>query len=905
MEENKEKDINEINNKYFTNDFSKEIWETTYKLKSEQTIEETWRRVAKAVASVEETPELQSKWEQEFYRILENFKLVPGGRILANAGTSWSATLVNCFVGNKDEFDADSLDGIMNVLKRQALTLASEGGYGLNFSFIRPRGTFVKGRGIRTPGAVKYMELFDKSSEIITEGPGDYDLAYEKLEGKPEAEKKKIRKGAQIFLLSCSHPDVIEFIQAKRVPGRLTKANLSVQVTDKFMQIISTIEELKMANPKDPQIEKLDKWDLVFPDTDDEHYQNEWDGNLDGWIEKGYKVKIYKTIKATELWDLIMESTYKWNDPGVLFTDIANRTNCANYIGKEQFIDASNPCGEITMGPSSACLLSSWNLTQYVNFNKETGTYEFDYTSFAEDIPVGLRFMDNVASLTKLPLDVYEQMMRDYRRLGMGFMGLGSTLLLLGLKYGSESSLEFIHKILNIMNCEALSASIILGAERGSYKNCDYRKHLWNVLQTFPNLSPSQKLQIETLAEQHKAFRNVALFTVPPTGNTGCLANNVSGGVEPLFALETIRVVNVPEIPKTLKNKVPKFWEGSMEPNQWFKLHNEWGVNYLKYTDPVSNITYKIIKDRGLCKEVILKDYAVNLLGDSVDTSQVATKLSVDQHLSVLQAVAEHLDQNASKTVNLPEDYSYEEFKNLYLFAWRGGRIKGLTTFRENTKMAVLTAADKSQSACDCCCGEARTINKTMAPKRPKTLPCKVHLMTIKGIAYYAIVSMLGDDPYEVFIGQNKEDIKNEDGEYVGSKLLFYQKLNGCEGELTRLARGKYVFKPKDGKIEVPITRTEENEDAALIAAFSRILSWGLRHGGDIRFAVEQLEKTEGSFSSATKVFSRVLKKYIKQDCDCSSSAAKVKHICPKCGAALVFSEGCKHCAQCGWSACG
>jgi ribonucleoside-diphosphate reductase alpha chain len=275
-----------------------------------------------------------------------------------------------------------------------------------------------------------------------------------------------------------------------------------------------------------------------------------------------------------------------------------------------------------------------------------------------------------------------------------------------------------------------------------------------------------------------------------------------------------------------------------------------------------------------------------------------AMDLSCDEHLKILATMAKHIDSSQSKTINVASDYPYEDFKNIYINAYLTKRIKGVTTYRDKTKAAVLNT--KSQSECECC----KKIAKTTAPKRPKTLPCKVHLMTIKGIAYYAIVSMLGEDPYEVFIGQNKEDIKNEDGEYVGSKLLFFQKLNGCEGELTRLTRGKYTFKSKDGKIEVPIIRTEESEDTALITAFSRILSWGLRHGGDIKFAVDQLEKTEGSFSSATKVFSRVLKKYIKatdQVCGCDDK----KTVCPKCGAALVFTEGCKHCAQCGWSACG
>ena len=1227
MEENKEKDINEINNKYFTNDFSKEIWETTYKLKSEQTIEETWRRVAKAVASVEETPELQSKWEQEFYRILENFKLVPGGRILANAGGPNKATsLINCFVSPKPDSDIDSLESILWVLNKQALTLKSEGGWGCNFSFIRPRGSYIKGIGVRSPGAVKYMELFDKSSEIITEGPGEYKLEFDDYHVE---EKTKIRKGAMMMILNVWHPDIEEFITAKRKANHLTKANLSVNVPNKFMDKLLEIQKLKEENASQEQIDELDKWELVFPDTSIPEYKKEWDGNIDAWLSKGYKVNVYKTVKLTDLWDKIMKSTYDFADPGIMFLDIANQDHCANYIPELQ-IHASNPClpnwvhvltpsglrtisevnigdkiwsiegwttitnkwssgikdvykysttkgwiactenhkllqngvkveakdcthidtlcanneevqfdaqaivdglffgdgyfhkasnnkpvlligekdqdyftdqlikdlilsktsiaetayavdttilpeeisytyekkiptrylhadnnivasflrglysangsvvgsrvtykttspylrdqlllllsrlgiqgayyttnkpkevafsngtytckesydvnigniigickfyntigflqhykmqklkpiidkaethtidhtrltalintveylsteevfdltvdnvshtfwccgfniancGEQFLPAGGACNLASINLTQFVEYDPTSNMVLFDYNRFKETIQIGVRFLDNVLDIANVPLTEYDTMIKNYRRIGLGVTGVGSTLAMLGLDYADPSTEVFIHNLMSTFNSEAIKASIKLGEEKGSFKDFDPELHLQNLKRTFPYVFAEDWEFIES---NFKAFRNSSLFSIQPTGNTGCLANCISGGIEPVFEKSYIRTVTVPFIPENLKGKLPKYWEGDFTPNKYFKSVSQWGITFLTYTDPDTKIVYKIFQDRGLCKEIVCEDYSIYYLKKLQQEHnysgnlnfRCAMDLTADEHLKILSTMAQHIDSSQSKTINVSSDYSYEDFKNIYINAYKSKRIKGVTTYRDKTKAAVLNT--NSQSDCECC----KKIAKTVAPKRPKTLPCKVHLMTIKGIAYYAIVSMLGDDPYEVFIGQNKEDIKNEDGEYVGSKLLFYQKLNGCEGELTRLARGKYVFKPKDGKIEVPITRTEENEDAALIAAFSRILSWGLRHGGDIRFAVEQLEKTEGSFSSATKVFSRVLKKYIKQDCDCSSSTAKVKHVCPKCGAALVFSEGCKHCAQCGWSACG
>ena len=1261
MEENKEKDINEINNKYFTNDFSKEIWETNYKLKTEKTIEETWSRVAKAVASVEKTEKLQNEWEQKFYKALENFKLIPGGRILANAGGPNKATsLINCFTSPKPESDVDSLESILWILNRQALTLKSEGGWGCNFSFIRPRGSYIKGIGVRSPGSVKYMEIFDKSSEIITEGPGSYELAFEDYHAE---EKTKIRKGAMMMILDIWHPDIEEFITAKRKPNHLTKANLSVNVSNSFMDKLLEIQKLQKEGAPQEQIDALDIWELIFPDTEHEAYKAKWFGNIQNWVDAGYPVKCYRKVKVTELWDKIMKSTYDFADPGVLFLDIANQDHCANYLEKLH-IDATNPCvlegtyvdtpngprkvetigvgenistlhpngyepvndiqvtenvpvfkvtfsdggvlnatashqfhvlkrntkflefkrldelqpgdniqvcpnldvsnkldtesldfkrglfagilvgdgsytekspiikicsstddvefnnniksllfelfsveagqddkaytsksvsitipgtqkerilndlgleelfayekripdwifgnynaacgffngllatdgninlktnhpqirlkttsaelatglrrlllflgmhskiyhipvetiksgtiagrtiqakhdqyeihlsgfnafnaakilydniniakrdrvrsiiyttnvshgctshativsiepngvgrvydlhclesdtwitdgyvqrgcGEQCMPPGFCCNLSSINLTQFVEYDPTTHMTLFNYEAFKDIVHIGVRFLDNVLEIANTPLNDYETMIKRYRRIGLGVTGIGSTLAMLGMDYANASTEVFLHNIMSVFNSEAIKCSIALGKEKGSFEGFDKDKHLKNLKATFPYVFAEEWQEIENM----ESFRNSSLFSIQPTGNTGCLANCISGGIEPVFEKTYIRTVTVPVMPDNIKDKVPRYWEGDFTPNEYFKPVSQWGITFLTYTDPETNIVYKIFQDRGLCKEIVCEDYSIYWLKRLQQEHscvfdmdyRCAMDLSCDEHLKILATMAKHIDSSQSKTINVASDYPYEDFKNIYINAYLTKRIKGVTTYRDKTKAAVLNT--KSQSECECC----KKIAKTTAPKRPKTLPCKVHLMTIKGIAYYAIVSMLGEDPYEVFIGQNKEDIKNEDGEYVGSKLLFFQKLNGCEGELTRLTRGKYTFKSKDGKIEVPIIRTEESEDTALITAFSRILSWGLRHGGDIKFAVDQLEKTEGSFSSATKVFSRVLKKYIKatdQVCGCDDK----KTVCPKCGAALVFTEGCKHCAQCGWSACG
>lgn len=315
--------------KYDIEGFQKEIWEANYKGPDDESITDTWERIAKAAAAVEKE-DIRDNVTMSFYSILDDFKFVPGGRIMANIGVGGrnGTTLLNCFVhypaglkklesGISRGFD--SIEGILEMVKAQALTLKSEGGYGTNFSYLRPAGTYVAGIGGRTPGVLKFMELWDKSSEIITNGSD------KRIDKKRKDEKKKIRKGAQMAVLSVSHPEIHDFIEAKTVPGRLTKFNISVGITKGFMQAVESDGD----------------WDLFFPDTEWEKYDELWDGDLDAWKENGYPIKVYETVKAKNLWNSIMKATYTRNEPGVMFLDIANEMNPINYT---ETILSSNPC---------------------------------------------------------------------------------------------------------------------------------------------------------------------------------------------------------------------------------------------------------------------------------------------------------------------------------------------------------------------------------------------------------------------------------------------------------------------------------------------------------------------------------------------------------------------------------
>ncbi len=302
---------------------SEEIRFQNYQGPGEVVREDLWKRLSKAIV-VSEKKELQEELEKEFYGLLEDDRFIPGGRIMANLGIPGreQTTLYNCYTHHPKDIklkNCDSIDGIYHMLKAQAKTLKSEGGYGTNSSYIRPAGSYIRGICSRTPGVLKFMELWDKSSEIITEG------SVKILGKKRKEEKNKIRKGAQMLVLNVWHPEIKDFITAKLTPGRLTKFNLSVGITNGFMDVLL----------------KDGDWDLKFPDTEFEKYNDEWFGDIEEWEEKGYPVIVYETIKASELWELIMKSTYNRNDPGVLFLDIANKINPISYAEK---IYQTNPC---------------------------------------------------------------------------------------------------------------------------------------------------------------------------------------------------------------------------------------------------------------------------------------------------------------------------------------------------------------------------------------------------------------------------------------------------------------------------------------------------------------------------------------------------------------------------------
>jgi ribonucleoside-diphosphate reductase alpha chain len=856
----------------FLDEFSEEVWQTTYKDVNDNNIDDTLKRVAVAAASVEQTEDQKELWANQFYDLLRDFKICAGGRILANAGTKWmGTTLMNCFVGPKPTYDQDSIEGIIATLLSQVQTLKSEGGWGMNFSFIRPRGSFIHGIGVETPGTVKYMELFDKSSDVITAGSGK--------KSKHKEAKGKIRKGAMMGVLDVWHPDIEEFITAKLTAGRLSKFNISVNCSNEFMDRVVKIAEIKKRQNHvgdmehenlNLQLNDLEKWDLIFPNTKHESYKAYWDGNIQAWKERGFPVVVYKTVKVSELWNLIMDSTYTRNDPGVLFLDIANKTHAWNYAGSKSHIASTNPCGEQCLPFGAVCNLASVNLTQFIN---EKGT-DFDYDKLQKYVPIAVRFLDNINDLTLAPLPEYLESIRNRRRIGLGVMGWGSALYMIKVRFGSDKAEKIKEKLMRTITHEAVAASIDLAAIKGMFVDCEPHKHIQSPFWKQIGL-PDDLLK---MMEEY-GIRNSALFSIQPTGNTGVLANIVSGGLEPVFLPEYTRTAIVPNCPEELILLTPKYWEGEFKETELFKFTQEGDEQILRGEH--NGIVYKIDKNRGLTKEVACVDYGARYLKSKNEWDETAewavttTSLSVENHIRDMKGFGLWIDSSMSKTVNLPNEYNYENFKNLYLEAYKTGYLKGITTYRAGTMATVLSATEKKEEKGD-------EIPESKPPKRPKTLEGELHHFKVDKHQYYVGVGLMSGRPYEVFTGINEE-----------KKDLYIPKTSkkGC---IRKDARGIYVFVDEE-KEEYALNNGHSDDTAD---GLTRLVSCSLRHGSSIQFIVEQLQKTKGPMITFTKVLARTLKQYIPNNTTSTE-------LCPDCSGKLVFAEGCKKCNNCGHSKCG
>ena len=634
---------------------SQDIWETKYQLKAkdgtpvDNSIDETYQRIARAISDVEATPDLRELWYREFLWALRH-GAIPAGRITSNAGAQQhkpATSTINCTVSGTVQ---DSMDNILDKVHEAGLTLKAGCGIGYEFSTLRPKGAYVSGAGAYTSGPLSFMDIYDKMCFTVSSAGG--------------------RRGAQMATFDVGHPDVMDFIRAKREDGRLRQFNLSLLITSEFMAAVKNDADWKLAFPLDRSEldDGIDLHDTAQVIWREWPYKGEYIANNAGLVA----CKIYKTVLARRLWDMIMASTYDFAEPGFILIDKVNEMN-NNWFCEN--IRATNPCGEQPLPPYGSCLLGSVNLTKFVR-DPFTERASFDWDEFRKVVAIFTRMLDNVVEINGLPLEGQRQAIMHKRRHGMGFLGLGSTVTMLRMKYGEQSSLDFTERVSRELAVTGWEVALGLAKEKapapimeeefevseemlrkrpemrrdgylpgdtvkGKVLHAKYSHYMQRVAEVAPEL-------VKELAETGARFTHHS--SIAPTGTISLsLANNASNGIEPSFAHHYFR--NVIREGRKSKEKVDVF---SFELLAYRELVN-------------ADATASMDGDDN-----VLPDYFIS-----------ADNVVPRQHVDIQAAAQKWVDSSISKTANVPTEYPYEDFKDIYRYAYEQG-LKGCTTFRFN-----------------------------------------------------------------------------------------------------------------------------------------------------------------------------------------------------------------------------
>ena len=747
---------------------SRQIWDAKYRLKAadgtpvDLTIEDSWRRVARALAAVEAEP---GRWEQPFYEALEGFRFLPAGRILSGAGTDRRVTLFNCFVMGDI---ADDLGSIFDNLREAALTMQQGGGIGYDFSTLRPKGAPVQGVGADASGPLSFMDVWDAMCRTIMSAGA--------------------RRGAMMATMRCDHPDIEDFIAAKRQAGRLRNFNLSVLATDPFMAAVQADAD----------------WQLVFGG------------------------RVHRTVRARALFDSITRATYDYAEPGVIFID---RINARNNLAYCETIHSTNPCGEQPLPPYGACLLGSINLARLVHapFTPEA---RLDEGELAGLVGVAIRMMDNTIDASGFPLEQQRHEALAKRRIGLGMTGLADALMMVGLRYGSHAAAERAGEWARQIARAAYTVSAQLAGEKGAFPLYDRDAYLAG--ETIRELDAD----VRALIGQH-GIRNALLTSVAPTGTISLVADNVSSGVEPVFALAYTRKVMQPDGTRT---------EEEVSDYALRRYRAQFG------------------------EDAALPDYFVT-----------AQDLTPAEHVRMQAAVQRYVDSAISKTVNVPEDISFEAFQAVYLDAYRSG-CKGCTTYRPNaitgSVLEVKPAAPAPAAEGVLPPGVGMT-DLMVRPDKVVGATYKLRWPDSEHAIYVTVNDIeLGGvrRPFEVFV--NSKNLEHYAWVVALTRMISAVFRRG--GEVAFVAEElKQVFDPRGGQW------SHGRYVPSLVAAIGDILE---RHMIDTGFLVPAAVMAVHGAAPAPAL----------------QTATVLGPLCPKCSQpGLVREAGCLSCVHCGWSKCG
>ena len=750
----------------FAAPIAEQIWDMKYRFKQadgtpiDKTVEDSWQRIARSLAAVETAP---AEWEPKFYDALADFKFLPAGRITAGAGTERSVTLFNCFVMGTIP---DSMGGIFDMLKEAALTMQQGGGIGYDFSTIRPKGAKVKGVAADASGPLSFMDVWDAMCRTIMSAGS--------------------RRGAMMATMRCDHPDILDFITAKRDPARLRMFNVSVLVTDAFMAAVKADEP----------------WDLVF------------------------EGEVYHSLRAVELWDQIMNSTFEFAEPGVIFIDRINQANNLNYC---ETIAATNPCGEQPLPPYGACLLGSINMARLVSdpFGAQA---KLDEAVLSDLVATAVRMMDNVVDASRFPLEAQQREAEAKRRIGLGVTGLADALLMVGLRYGSVEAAAQTEAWMHQIARAAYLASVDLAKEKGAFALFDAEGYLAS------GAMEQMDADVRDAIAKH-GIRNALLTSIAPTGTISLYAGNVSSGIEPVFAYAYTR---------------------------------------------------KVLQKDGTRTEEEVIDYAVQMWRDKMGDAELpdyfvnAQTLEPLEHVRMQAAAQKWIDSSISKTINCPEDISFEAFKDVYMAAWDQG-CKGCTTYRPNAVTgSVFSVSEQGEKAPEADTG-ADVVYISEPLSRPEALEgqtYKVKWPDSEHALYITVNDLLLNGhrrPFEVFI--NSKNMEHFAWTVALTRMISAVFRRG--GDVSFVVEElKAVFDPRggawvDGKYIPSILAAIGGviEHHMVVTGFLSGEGMGLK--SDPQAEVVNLEQSRGAACSSCGQFD------------------------------LRMVEGCMTCGSCGYSKCG
>lgn len=833
---------------YFKGDeLAASTWRNKYAAEGEQTPDDTHRRLAKEFARVESNYNWKSNINRAFsnlsnygyvrpqldeeaiYQLFKDFKyIIPGGSVMSGCGTGALVSLSNCFVIGSPK---DSYAEIMKTRSQQAQLMKRRGGVGYDLSQLRPRGARVNNAAKSSTGAASFMDVCsDITNEVAQNG----------------------RRGALMLSMSINHPDIEEFITKKQDLTKVTGANISVKVTDEFMQAVENDKDYILRFPVDesvPQglmIEEMPYNELWFF-SDDDHPNS-----------------FFRKVRARELWDTLMHCAWNTAEPGIMFEGAMH-----NYSPDGVYPDfkmvGTNPCGEIPMGPFDSCRLIHINLSSYIvdpftdkaHIDEELlYMHSYEAMRLADDlVDLEIEAVDRIINIVKNDTDDTEfklwskikETAIQGRRAGLGFTGLADAIAMLGLKYDSDEGISQVGQLMKVMFKGQLDSNIDMAIERGSFpawdsvveaeSNSDWLKFIRsNYLETWLKMAQSGR-------------RNISWSTVAPTGTVSIMAGT-SSGIEPVFMpfyqrkrkcmSENDRVDYVDKVGEkyTLFTVV--------HPNL-----KRWAVETMNYSESEVNEW-----SLGVWKEV---------WKESPYYGSTAPEIDWRQRVKLQGVVQKYITHSISSTVNLDRETTEEEIADIYIEAWKQG-LKGITIYRDGCREGVLTQVEKP-----------KTIEGRQAPKRPKELEADAYLIKAKGEQFIILVGMLKGKPYEVFAFRPRNPIS----------------FKPHKGVITKVSKMHYSFTSDVFHID-NLELANENVEENAATLYSSML---LRHGVDIKYIVKTAKKVNDNITSFSSAMCRVLSKYIPNE-----EVAGEK--CPQCGGKIIREAGCKHCESCDYSAC-